>query len=190
MDLEQKQLYLCEEIRDKDFDGEEFFLFLQKKTGKQEPNIIDVEFSNLKKIVEEFQENQLQQKQIIKEKHEEVYENLNNEIKPAIDQDSVSSSTKEFNFKKAEKVLDYIDHHIDLKLSCNKINKTNLINYKEIKFTIDNPQLIKGGVFSSSYITYTLKCEILKSEVSRRYSDFEWYRIELKKLFPNYYVKF
>ena len=48
----------------------------------------------------------------------------------------------------------------------------------------DRPELVKGGLLSSSYITYRVITKPYNWTVKRRFSDFFWLRNTLAKLYP------
>jgi hypothetical protein len=87
-----------------------------------------------------------------------------------------------------DKIIDQ-DHNVNEMLNCLKINKSPLTDIKSIKLNVSDPKLIKGGLFSRDYTVYTISCSELSSVVYRRYGDFEWLRTELKRQFPNNYVR-
>lgn len=62
------------------------------------------------------------------------------------------------------------------------------MNDKQIKCVIKNPKSIETGFFSSNYIIYEIVTEELQWIVRRRYSDFEWLRNTIVKLFPRLFV--
>ena len=47
--------------------------------------------------------------------------------------------------------------------------------------------LIKEGLFSFTYVQYTLECKELKTSTIRKLSDIEWFREKLKALYPTSY---
>lgn len=65
---------------------------------------------------------------------------------------------------------------IYLLLSCFEIN-------------LISPEHVKGGVFSSAYIQYTVKTAPFGWHVKRRFTDFFWLRDTLKKLHPGVFVR-
>ena len=55
---------------------------------------------------------------------------------------------------------------------------------KNVSISIGNPVKVEGGFFSSSYYTYEIKCEIIKSCVRRSYNDFDWLKNKLIEVYP------
>jgi hypothetical protein len=51
-----------------------------------------------------------------------------------------------------------------------------------------NQEVVSGGIFSSSFVMFTIKTVPLDWEVRRRYSDFKWLRDRLVISFPGRYV--
>lgn len=64
--------------------------------------------------------------------------------------------------------------------------KTNLSSCENPKITVGDPKKITQGFFQlySSYIAYLVTTSPLDLKVRRRYSDFEWLRNTLIKLYP------
>ena len=64
--------------------------------------------------------------------------------------------------------------------------KTNLSSCENPKITVGDPKKITQGFFQlySSYIAYLVTTTPLDLKVRRRYSDFEWLRNTLIKLYP------
>ncbi|MCQ2820843.1 MAG: hypothetical protein MJ252_26595 [archaeon] len=62
------------------------------------------------------------------------------------------------------------------------------LNGKTLKISVCNPKEMGSGVFGNSYITYDVITSPLEIKVSRRYSDFDWLRINLVKMNPGFNV--
>ena len=75
-----------------------------------------------------------------------------------------------------------------IEFNCNVLPKS-FLNGKQVKVIIQNPKPIEMGFFSSNYIVYEIKTNILPDKVNwlvnRRYSDFINLRTALQNLFPN-----
>ena len=50
------------------------------------------------------------------------------------------------------------------------------------------PEVVKGGLFSSSYIKYSIKTEPMGWLVKRTFSDIVWLRSTLQKIYPGLIV--
>jgi PX domain len=53
---------------------------------------------------------------------------------------------------------------------------------------VREPQVNPGGIFTSSYVSYKIITMPFEFVVFRRYSDFRWLYLALKKEFPGYFV--
>ena len=71
-------------------------------------------------------------------------------------------------------------------LDCRKIQKS-LLNDKKVTVIIKNPKAVETSIFKSNYISYEVFTDITQWQVSRRYSDFDWLRLTLKKIHPGLY---
>ncbi len=71
-------------------------------------------------------------------------------------------------------------------LDCRKIKKSQL-NDKKVTVIIKNPKAIETSIFKSNYISYEVFTDLTQWQVSRRYSDFDWLRLTLKKIHPGLY---
>ena len=67
------------------------------------------------------------------------------------------------------------------------MEKTEL-NAKKIKVEIKNPKNMTASILSSSYTLYEINTKELNWIVYRRYSDFEWLRAILRKLYPRHLI--
>lgn len=54
---------------------------------------------------------------------------------------------------------------------------------------ITGSKLVKGGLFSSSYVSFTIVVKPLGYTVERRFNDFLWLRNILSREYPGIYVK-
>ena len=71
-------------------------------------------------------------------------------------------------------------------LDCRKIQKS-LLNDKKVTVIIKNPKAVETSIFKSNYISYEVFTDITQWQVTRRYSDFDWLRLSLKKIHPGFY---
>ncbi len=75
-------------------------------------------------------------------------------------------------------------------IKCNLLESTNLPNIRIGKIFISKYRLKKGGLFSSSYISYYIETSLIfssipKLEVQRKFNDFEWLQNYLKNQYIN-----
>ena len=71
-------------------------------------------------------------------------------------------------------------------INCKKLEK-NILNDKQVIIEIKNPKVITGSYFQVNYIQYEVYTNITNWLVYRRYSDFEWLRYNLRKLYPKFF---
>jgi PX domain len=55
---------------------------------------------------------------------------------------------------------------------------------------ITNSKMVKGGLFSSSYVSYKIVVKPLEYVVERRYNDFLWLRDILSREYPGIFVDY
>lgn len=67
---------------------------------------------------------------------------------------------------------------------------TELSQLANAKAIIISSKLVKGGFFSSSYVSYTIQTRPTEATVERRFSDFYWLRGILVRDCPGVYVSF
>ena len=65
-----------------------------------------------------------------------------------------------------------------------KLEANNLTKLDNLFIEVNNPVLIKTGVFSRSYVQYTISSKDLSAKVDRKLSDFEWLYNRLSFLYP------
>ena len=65
-----------------------------------------------------------------------------------------------------------------------KLEQNNLSQKDNLIIEISNPVIIKTGVFTRSYVQYTLTSKDLSTKVERKLSDFEWLYNRLSILYP------
>ena len=70
-----------------------------------------------------------------------------------------------------------------IEINCKKLDK-NILNDKKVIIEIKNPKVISASYFQVSYTQYEIYTNITNWLVYRRYSDFEWLRYNLRKLYP------
>ena len=65
-----------------------------------------------------------------------------------------------------------------------KLEANNLTKLDNLFLEVNNPVMIKTGVFSRSYAQYTITSKDLSTKVDRKLSDFEWLYNKLSLLYP------
>ena len=72
-------------------------------------------------------------------------------------------------------------------IKCKYAQKT-ILNDKKIKVTIQNPKNSEKSLLSTQYTLYEIVTKPLNLFVQRRYSDFDWLRNILVKLYPRLFI--
>ena len=72
---------------------------------------------------------------------------------------------------------------------CNKMEKSPLYVFANARIIVSSIKVVKGSLFSSNYVVYSIECKDLDSSVLRRYRDFDWLRNELRNLYPGVFVR-
>ena len=65
-----------------------------------------------------------------------------------------------------------------------KLEPNDLTKNENLIIEVSNPVVIKTGVFSRSYVQYTIRSKDLSTKVERKLSDFEWLYNKLSFLYP------
>ena len=111
-------------------------------------------------------------------------------------------SGNEWLFKKRDKnerfsISSYININNSIyseEISCLEPDHSPFKNYDEIKIKISSPKKeydstgIKGFIVKTIYYTFLLENNSLKINKRRRYTDFEWLRKTLCRLYPGIYI--
>ena len=106
---------------------------------------------------------------------------MNNEkLRQKIDSDLQEDSLQYPN-------LDKLSNPQKIEIKCKTAEKTKL-NDKKIKVVIQNPKNSEKSLLSTQYTLYEICTNPLNWFVYRRYSDFDWLRNILNKLFPRLFI--
>eukprot|EP00331_Platyophrya_macrostoma_P012674 CAMPEP_0176409234 /NCGR_PEP_ID=MMETSP0127-20121128/2388_1 /TAXON_ID=938130 /ORGANISM="Platyophrya macrostoma, Strain WH" /LENGTH=561 /DNA_ID=CAMNT_0017788597 /DNA_START=47 /DNA_END=1732 /DNA_ORIENTATION=- len=70
-------------------------------------------------------------------------------------------------------------------VKCQAVNRSPLNDETDAEIYVGDPELIKGGLFTPSYIVYKVTTKPFMWIVKRRFSDFFWLRAHLTKMYPN-----
>ena len=174
----RKQELLRSSILDKNYDKDSFieFCLSKKENGDELTNWTYEELVDIvKEFTTKFQEIKENEEREKEEKAKEKEEKLKEEI-------------KEETLEKVDKISSEEKHGAkESIINCRKLEQTEL-NSKKITVTISNPKQIESGVFGQNYIVYEVVTEPLKWAVTRRYSDFDWLRKNIVKLYPCFNV--
>ena len=202
--LEQKKQYLTDEIINKNYNVNNFINYCQKKKENGD-DLTNWSLDELKQCVSEFQNEQknndeIKNKSSIKNflfsnnnsnDNNNNFNNMNsqNYIK------SINENIQSTNFD-AQNDLYYKNNNTNTppqdggykkEITCKILEKTEL-NSKKINVEIKNPKTMTTSILSSSYTIYEIHTKEMNWTVYRRYSDFDWLRSILRKLFPRHLI--
>ena len=197
---EQKQLFLRTEILDQNYSAQDFIDFLTTKKGESAADINNWTLDELKTIVVEFKSlnkvNNKNNKQNLEPERDKnnnksnIFYNdeLNNEwlfITPDSEKDIMDLNTSSISNSEKNKIIE---------IDCLEPDNTPLSKYEKISIKISSPKKeydssgLKGFFMRTEYYTFLLENTELKLNKRRRYSDFEWLRKTMYRLFPGYYI--
>ncbi|CAD8173000.1 unnamed protein product [Paramecium octaurelia] len=188
-EVQQKEMLLKTEILDKGYDPERFinYMELQKENGGQD---IDMwTYQELILAITQFQ--QLSQPQLDQQFQAFVSDrksDIEDKKLSYVDQHQENQNSTFVNQQKEQEPLPNKDMNIKSDQSqihlCKVQDKKLILQSNEINVYITKYQRIPGGIFTSSYYSYTVQTDPLGWTVSRRYSDFLWLRDLLCKIYP------
>ncbi|CAK72978.1 unnamed protein product (macronuclear) [Paramecium tetraurelia] len=194
-EVQQKEKLLKAEILDKGYDSEAFISYMeqQKENGGQD---IDMwTYQELSLAIAQFQQiNQPQQDQQMQnvgfgkssdvdEKNlqnvEQNEQNLNSTSQSLMKEQSQSQLQNELIKEISDVKSNFSKIHL-----CKTQDKKDLFLQSGINVQITKYQRIPGGIFTSSYYSYTVQTDPIGWIVQRRYSDFLWLRELFCKIYP------
>ncbi|MCQ2820530.1 MAG: hypothetical protein MJ252_24970 [archaeon] len=204
-DLEQKQEFLREAILDKGYDGNQFMTFLQEKKG-DEINLDEWSLDDLHNAVNEFiaknsGESVSSAPPVAQPEPEpqRVGEAIKSEnVQPSLPENNVSEEKKEQpqnnpqnNVEPPKRPQQQQPISPDIPIYTENKEQLNCVMSKRTQFSekpnptisLSLPEKIEGGIFSKSYVTYLVESTPLGTKVRKRYSDFEWLRETLQKIY-------
>lgn len=163
-DILKKQELLQKEILDKELDKDLFIKFCLEKKERGD-DLSTWTYEELEGIVKEFQN-----KHSKDNKKQQPVDEVNVEQVGKMEQ----IDTDEKKFKESE-------------IQCRKLERTQL-NGNALSISIKNPKEVDKGVFGQNYVLYDMVTDPFGWTVQRRYSDFDWLRQLLVKLYPGFNV--
>ena len=199
--LEQKKQYLTAEIINKNYNVNNFIDYCQKKKENGD-DLTNWTLEELKQSVSEFQnEQQNNAKPTNKSSMRNfLFTNNNNDnnINNMNSQNyikSINENIQSTNFDSQNVIYSQNnnsstspqDGGYKKEIQCKILEKTEL-NSKKINVEIKNPKTMTTSILSSSYTIYEIHTKEMNWTVYRRYSDFEWLRTILRKLFPRHLI--
>ena len=176
--IEKKQSYLRKEILDKGYSPEDFANFVKNIKGENGADLNLWTLEELYYIVPQFQESQEKQKQ-------NNNKNLSN-FNEAVEQDSeyLGNEDEDLWGNKVPKLKT-----INCIVKCKKMENSELINNKDkLEIIINNAEVKKDGLFSSSYYEFTINNKLLNIEFKRKMNDFIWLKNKLTLFYPNIFI--
>ena len=198
---EQKQLFLRTEILEQNYSAQDFIDFLTTKKGESAADINNWTLSELKTVVVEFKSlNKVNNKnnkinsdsnkdKNNKDKNNIFYnDELNNEwlfITPESENDFTELNTSSNSSSEKNKIIE---------IDCLEPDNTPLSKYDKINIKISSPKKeydstgLKGFFMKTEYYTFQLENTELKLNKRRKYTDFEWLRRTMCRLFPGYFI--
>lgn len=205
---EKKQSFLRQEILEKNYDPQSFIDFLVSKKGETAADINNWTLEELNSIVIEYkksQGNNISPKKDPSQKAKEIKENEQKEEKSNLKKKYTSyyneDTNNEWLFMNPESESDSgsanslqnSEHNI-IEIDCLEPDHSPLSNYEKINIKISSPKKefestgLKGFFMKVIYYTFLVENTELKINRRRRYTDFEWLRKTLCRLFPGYYI--
>lgn len=76
----------------------------------------------------------------------------------------------------------------DISSKCARVPENEISLQKTVRVVIPSSRLVKGGLFSANFTSYTVVTRPLDYRVERRYNDFFWLRTMLAREHPGLYV--
>ena len=173
-DLNQKQAFLRENILEKGYDAEDFMKLLQNKKGDIGLDLESWTMDELRDAVKEF-----------------TKENSGIETTESKEEEKINKIEVNENNDKIYDLDQFTKDHPEssgLKEEYGKCSITEFTQFSEkenITVKISNPEKVSGGIFSKSFISYTVETKPFGFSTKKRYSDFLWLRNTLSLMYSN-----
>ena len=191
--IEEKKIYLRENILEKGYDANLFANYLIQKKGEEGADIGSWSMNDLQQVVQEFIEKQSSfliggdivipptqnQNEIPEEQskpnNQEETKNISKNENKIDHQNDASNQQKEVSNIPQVKVNPQLYGIVSPEtLPCKKPENTPLSSIENLSISVGSPEKKEGGFFSKSYITYLITTHGINLTVRRRYSDFVW----------------
>ena len=178
-ELNEKQTFLRENILEKGYDAEDFMKHLQSKKGELGLDLSSWSMDELREAVKEFT------------KENSDFEEGNENISPG---NLPKDENDENNYAPADEIYDLDKFSKDHpegsgpKEEYGKCAITEFTQFSDkdnIIVKVSNPEKVSGGIFSKSFISYTLETQPFNFKTKKRYSDFLWLRKTLSLMYSN-----
>ena len=214
---EEKQSYLREQIIDQNYEADSFVNFLKQKKGEEAGDINNWTLEELKFVVKEFKNNNSPSKMYDDVPPAEISRPINFNEKIGSTPFPLSNCTKYDDNKKNDFYINEENNNEWLfmrpsisgnisndykkkesnesryEIECLEPDNTPLSKYKNINLKISKYEKITEnngllGFFKNTYFAFWIECSQLNINIRRKYSDFEWLRKTLLKLYPGNYI--
>ena len=176
-ELNEKQTFLRENILEKGYDPEDFMKHLQNKKGEVGLDLASWSMEELKEAVKEFikENSSLEGTENNPQAPSPKDEDLNNEPPndEIYDLDKFSKDHPEGSGGKEEYG------------KCAITEFTQFSGKNDIVVKISDPEKVSGGIFSKSFINYTVETQPFGFRTKKRFSDFLWLRKTLGTMYSN-----
>ena len=178
-ELNEKQTFLRENILEKGYDAEDFMKHLQSKKGELGLDLSSWSMDELREAVKEFT------------KENSDFEEGNENISPG---NLPKDENDENNYAPTDEIYDLDKFSKDHpegsgpKEEYGKCAITEFTQFSDkdnIIVKVSNPEKVSGGIFSKSFISYTLETQPFNFKTKKRYSDFLWLRKTLSLMYSN-----
>ena len=173
-DLSEKQAFLRENILEKGYDAEDFMKYLQSKKGELGLDLVSWNMDELREAVKEF----TKENSGIETNDAKYIEDLNK-----IEENEQNDVIYEFDkFSKDHPEVSGLKEEYG---KCAITEFTEFSDKDNITVKLSNPEKVGGGIFSKSFISYTVETLPFGFKTKKRYSDFLWLRNTLSLMYSN-----
>ena len=178
-ELNEKQTFLRENILEKGYDAEDFMKHLQSKKGELGLDLSSWSMDELREAVKEFTKENSD--------FEEGNENISpgNLPKDENDENNYGPSDEIYDLDKFSKDHPEGSGPKEEYGKCAITEFTQFSDKDNIIVKVSNPEKVSGGIFSKSFISYTLETQPFNFKTKKRYSDFLWLRKTLSLMYSN-----
>ena len=175
--LNEKQTFLRENILEKGYDPEDFMKLLQTKKGDQGLDLASWSMEELNEAVKEF----------TKENSNLEIDNNPQDISPK-DENDLNNEPPADEIYDLDKFSKDHPEGIGGKEEYGKCAITEFSQFSgknDVVVKVSNPEKVSGGIFSKSFISYTVETQPFGFRTKKRYSDFLWLRKTLSLMYSN-----
>ena len=180
--IQDKQAFLRENILNEGYDADEFMKFLQEYKGETALDLEEWNLIELTNVVEEF-------KRLNADKKKDNNNIINNK-------NNINNINNDNNVADINNVNDLNNNNIinppiknpntpnNEYFPC-RLNEQTELKDKKLTITVSSPEMVEGGIFTKSFVSYMVKTEPSGFIVHRRFTDFIWLQDLLSKNYIN-----